>query len=59
MSPEQLRIRPDNGTVRELNIPKEILEYLEKISILSRQNRPVQKVTDKETHEGLSLLYLP
>ena len=31
MSPEQLRLRPDNGTVRELNIPKEVLEELEKI----------------------------
>ena len=26
-----LRIRPDNGTVRELNIPKEQLEVLEKV----------------------------
>ena len=26
-----LRIRPDNGTIRELNIPKEKLEVLEKI----------------------------
>ena len=31
MSGEQLRIRPDNGTVRELKIPKEILEKLERI----------------------------
>ncbi len=31
MSPEQIRIIPNNGTVRELNIPKEILEYLEKL----------------------------
>ena len=30
MSPEQIRIIPDNGTVRELNIPKEISELLEK-----------------------------
>ena len=30
MSPEQLRIIPNNGTVRELNIPKETLEMLEK-----------------------------
>ena len=26
-----LRIRPDNGTIRELNIPKEKLEVMEKI----------------------------
>ena len=31
MSPEQIRIRPDNGTVREFNIPKDKLELLEKI----------------------------
>ena len=31
MSPEQLRIIPNNGTVRELKIPKETLEYLEKL----------------------------
>ena len=30
MSPEQIRIIPDNGTVRELNVPKEISELLEK-----------------------------
>ena len=31
MSRNTLRIRPDNGTIRELNIPKEKLEVLEKI----------------------------
>jgi hypothetical protein len=31
-----LRIRPDNGTIRELNISKEILEVLEKV-VSSRQ----------------------
>ena len=30
MTPEQLRIIPDNGTVRELKIPKDILKELEK-----------------------------
>ena len=32
-----LRIRPDNGTIRELNIPKEKLEVLEKIVFLPLQ----------------------
>jgi hypothetical protein len=31
-----LRIRPDNGTIRELNIPKDTLEELQKI-VSSRQ----------------------
>ena len=26
-----LRIRPDNGAIRELNIPKEVLEVLQKV----------------------------
>jgi hypothetical protein len=31
-----LRIRPDNGTIRELNIPKDTLEQLQKV-VSSRQ----------------------
>ena len=31
-----LRIRPDNGTIRELNIPKDTLEELQKV-VSSRQ----------------------
>ena len=42
-----LRIRPDNGTIRELNIPKEILEVLEKIVFSPKTTEEVKKIMIK------------
>jgi carbamate kinase len=39
-----LRIRPDNGTIRELNIPKDALEKLQKI-VSSPKTTEVSKKT--------------
>lgn len=46
-----LRIRPDNGTVRELDIPKDKLEVLEKIvsskNIMDQtKHKTIRKLTD-------------
>ena len=43
-----LRIRPDNGTVRELNIPKEILEVLEKIVSSHQTTDDIKKMMIKK-----------
>jgi hypothetical protein len=43
-----LRIRPDNGTVRELNIPKEQLEVLEKIVSSPRTTDDIKKMMIKK-----------
>ena len=43
-----LRIRPDNGTIRELNIPKEQLEVLEKIVSSHQTTDDVKKTMIKK-----------
>jgi hypothetical protein len=43
-----LRIRPDNGTVRELNIPKEILEVLQKVVSSPQTTDEVKKIMIKK-----------
>lgn len=40
-----LRIRPDNGTVRELNIPKDVLTKLEKVVSSPKTTYEVKKDT--------------
>ena len=56
-----LRIRPDNGTIRELNVPKERLEVLEKVvsspqttdDIKKRMIRKIAKVSPCCTCGGI------
>ena len=43
-----LRIRPDNGTIRELNIPKEKLEVLQKIVSSHQTTEDVKKLMIKK-----------
>ena len=43
-----LRIRPDNGTVRELNLSKEILEVLEKIVSSHQTTDDIKKMMIKK-----------
>ena len=43
-----LRIRPDNGTIRELNIPKEQLEVLEKIVSSPKTTDEIKKIMIKK-----------
>jgi len=42
-----LRIRPDNGTIRELNIPKEKLEVLQKVVCFPQITDEVKKMMIK------------
>jgi hypothetical protein len=42
-----LRIRPDNGTIRELNIPKENLEELQKIVSSRKATDDIKKLMIK------------
>ncbi len=46
-----LRIRPDNGTIRELNIPKEKLEVLQKIVNSPHHADDVKKLMIKKFAE--------
>ena len=43
-----LRIRPDNGTIRELKIPKENLEELQKILSSPKATDDIKKMKIKE-----------
>jgi len=43
-----LRIRPDNGTIKELNIPKEDLEELQKIVSSPRTTDDIKKIMIKK-----------
>ena len=43
-----LRIKPDNGTIRELNIPKENLEELQKIVSSHRTTEDIKKLMIKK-----------
>ena len=43
-----LRIRPDNGTIRELNIPKEKLEVLQKVVCSPQITDEVKKMMIKK-----------
>ena len=43
-----LRIRPDNGTIRELNIPKDTLEELQKIVSSPRTTDDIKKIMIKK-----------
>jgi hypothetical protein len=43
-----LRIRPDNGTIRELKIPKEILEVLEKVVSSPQTTDEIKKMMIKK-----------
>ena len=43
-----LRIRPDSGTIRELNIPKETLQELEKIVSSPRTTDVAKKLMIKK-----------
>jgi len=43
-----LRIRPDNGTVRQLNIPKEILEVLQKVVSSHQTTDDIKKMMIKK-----------
>ena len=49
-----LRIRPDNGTIRELNIPKEKLEVLQKVVSSPKIADESQKTDDKEICRGIT-----
>ena len=55
MSNNQVRIIPDNATIRELNIPKDVLEELQKI-LSSPKSTDDLRILDKETNESISLL---
>jgi len=46
-----LRIRPDNGTIRELNIPKEKLEVLQKVVCSPQITDEVKKMMIKKFAE--------
>lgn len=48
MSKEQLRIRPDNGTIRELNLPKEVLNVLQKIVSSPQTTDDIRKIMIKK-----------
>jgi len=43
-----LRIRPDNGTIRELNIPKEKLEVLQKVVSSPKTSEEIKKIMIKK-----------
>ena len=43
-----LRIRPDNGTIRDLNIPKEKLEVLQKVVSSPQTTDDVKKLMIKK-----------
>ena len=43
-----LRIRPDNGTIRELNLPKEILEVLQKVVSSPQTTDDIKKIMIKK-----------
>ena len=43
-----LRIRPDSGTIRELNIPKETLQELEKIVSSPKTTEYIKKTMIKK-----------
>ena len=43
-----LRIRPDNGTIRELNIPKEDLEELQRIVSSHQATDDIKKIMIKK-----------
>ena len=45
---QQIRIRPDNGTIRELNIPKEKLEVLQKVVSSPQITEEVKKIMIKK-----------
>jgi uncharacterized Rossmann fold enzyme len=47
-SNEQLRIRPDNATIRELNIPKENLEELQNILSSPKTTEDIKKIMIKK-----------
>jgi len=42
------RIRPDNGTIRELNVPKEQLEVLEKVVSSPQTTDDIKKIMIKK-----------
>jgi endonuclease III len=46
-----LRIRPDNGTIRELNIPKEKLEVLVKVVSSPQTTDEIKKMMIKKFAE--------
>jgi hypothetical protein len=46
-----LRIRPDNGTIRELNIPKEKLEVLQKVVTSPQTTDEIKKLMIKKFAE--------
>jgi hypothetical protein len=52
-----LRIRPDNGTIRELNIPKQILEELQKI-VSSKATDDIKKLMIKKLAKYLLAAYV-
>jgi hypothetical protein len=43
-----LRIRPDNGTIRELNIPKDTLEELQKVVSSPKTTEDIKKIMIKK-----------
>jgi hypothetical protein len=43
-----LRIRPDNGTIRELNLPKDILEVLQNVVSSPRTTDDIKKLMIKK-----------
>jgi hypothetical protein len=53
-----LRIRPDNGTIRELKIPKGILEVLQKVVTSPQTTDDVKKTDDKEICTSIPVLHL-
>jgi hemerythrin-like domain-containing protein len=53
-----LRIRPDNGTIRELNIPKQILEELQKIVSSPKATGDIKKLMIKKLAKYLLAAYV-
>ena len=43
-----VRIRPENGTIRELNLPKEILEVLQKVVTSPQTTDDIKKLVIKK-----------
>ena len=43
-----VRIRPENGTIRELNLPKEILEVLQKVVTSPLTTDDIKKLVIKK-----------
>ena len=59
MSNEQLRIIPDTGTVRELNIPKEKLEVLQRVVSSPQTTDDIKKIMTKKFAQRDNCVFYP